>query len=329
MRKKLVSLAVLLIACTLLISQPLYASGHEGKEPGKTAIVIASFGTTEPSAVGAITNIMDHVKEAYPGTEVRLTFTSNIIRSVWRKRQAESEKWLSEGIPKEVLYVKNVISTLGDLREEGYRNIIVQPTHMFYMEQSYDLEAYIDAIASIRTLKKTWQPFDQIVIGRPALGKPGGHPDFNEDVAIAIKTVAADMEMAKKEDALLVYMGHGNEHWPSSIYGVTQKAMRETYPDVKTYIGVVEGYPSLDDILSSLKHGGKKKVILKPFMIVAGDHAKNDMAGEEEDSWKSILSEEGFEVQTVLEGLGKNDAFAELFVAHIKDAAAANHIEVK
>ena len=156
---------------------------------GKTAVVIASFGTTVPSAIESITHIVERVKNAYPGTEVRLTFTSNIIRSIWRKRQGEAQKWLDLGIPKEILYVENIISTLGDLRDGGYRNIIIQPTHMFFMEQSYDLKSYVEAFNSIKTVKKKWQPFDNIVMGRPALGMPGNVYSYHEDVTAAAETL--------------------------------------------------------------------------------------------------------------------------------------------
>ena len=292
----------------------------------KTAIVIASFGTTVPSALTAITNIIDRVKQKYPGTEVRVTFTSNMIRSVWRKRQAEPQKWLDMGVPKEVLYVKNIISTFGDLREDGYRNIIVQPTHMFFMEQSHDLSAYVQAMDSIETMKAKWKPFDNVVVGRPALGMPGDVYSYHDDVALAVKTLEDDMVMAKDEQATLIYMGHGNKLFSTGIYAETQKKMREMYPEVTTYVGVVEGAPALDDFISHLKYAKTKKIILRPFMIVAGNHAKKDMAGPEEDSWKSILVKEGYDVQTVMKGLGSNDRFADLFVAHIADAAKERNI---
>ncbi len=312
---------------TLLFLLPSLAAASNYVAPkGKTAIVIASFGTTVPSAVKSIINIVERVKKAYPGTEVRVTFTSNIIRSVWRKRQSESQKWLDLGIPREILYVENIISTLGDLRDGGYRNIIVQPTHMFFMEQSYDLKAYIDAFNSIQTMKKKWKPFDNIVMGRPALGMPGDVYSYHDDVAAAVRTLEGDIKKAEKEKATLIYMGHGNEHWSTGIYAETQKKMREMYPQVLTFIGVVEGAPALDDFLAQLKHAKNKKLVLLPFMIVAGDHAVNDMAGPEEDSWKSILVKEGYEVEPVLQGLGSNDQFADLFVHHIADAAREKNI---
>ncbi len=318
---KQIARSLVLLTCLLAFSTASY--GFQGLDEGesKNAIIIASFGTTVPSAVKSISNIMEHVKKAYPHTEVRLTFTSNIIRSIWKERRAEAKKWLDMGIPKEVLYADNIISTVGDLVENGYSNIVVQPTHMFFMEESHDLMQYVIALGSIRTMKKKWRPVDKIVMGRPALGEPGDLYSYHEDVAHAATTLKADVEMAKKAGAALVYMGHGNEHWSTGIYGTMQREMRKAYPDVKTIIGVVEGSPTVEAVVRQLKHSGTDKVILKPFMIVAGDHATNDMAGDEEDAWKSILTEEGFKVTPVLRGLGENNDFVKIFVEHIADAA--------
>jgi len=329
MRLKTTTLRLVLLAVTLLFAGTAVASEFKPASQGDNAIVIASFGTTVPSAVQAITNIYQRTKAAFPGTEVRICFTSNIIRSIWRKRQQEPKEWLDQGIPEEILFAVNIISTIGDLREEGYRNIIVQPTHMFYMEQSQDLASYVHGLASIKTTKAKWMPFDTLVLGRPALGMPGDRYNYHEDLAKAVKTLAADAKMAKDNDAILIYMGHGNEHWSTGIYAETQKKMRAEYPDVETFVGVVEGMPGLEDLLSQLSESGSKKVILKPFMIVAGDHANNDMAGSEADSWESILTKEGYQVQAVLEGLGSNDAFADIFVDHIKDTAREHDITLR
>ncbi len=329
MRNMGVKVVVLLLLAILVATTSSFASGNTMAK-AKSAIVIASFGTTVPSGLKAITNIIDRVKKAYPETEVRVTFTSNIIRSVWKKRQAEANKWLNNGVPKEILFVKNIISTMGDLQEDGYTDIIVQPTHMFYMEQSQDLNSYVQALNSIQTLKAQWRPFHQIVMGRPALGMPGDMYSYHDDVDAVVATLADDAKLAQEKNAALVYMGHGNEHWSTGIYAEVQKKMKTAYPQTKTVVGVVEGAPDLDDVLAALKHSGKKKVLLKPFMIVAGDHATNDMAGPEEDSWKSVLTKAGYQVETVLHGLGENDQFADLFVQHIADAAKQGHpIDVK
>jgi len=329
--KKNTLISVLVFLSIIVFSSGILAGEH-GKvstEQGKVAIVLASFGTTEPSAIGSITNIQDQIKKAFPGIPVKITFTSNIIRSVWKERQADSKEWLGKGIPEEILYVKNIIATVGDLREDGYRNIIVQPTHMFFMEQAQDLSSYVNALASIKTTKEKWMPFDKIVMGRPALGGPGSQYDYHDDMEKALKTLADDAKLAKKNKAKLVYMGHGNEHWSTGIYMEAAKKMGELYPDVVTYIGSVEGFPGIDDVARYLSHHGSDNIVLKPFMIVAGDHAINDMASDEEDSWKSILTKQGLKVTTVLEGLGANDKFAQIFVDHIKDAARDNGITLK
>ncbi len=316
---RVVSTILVFLVLSSSVSIASDSTGIHGS--GKNAIVLASFGTTVPSALSSIVNINDIVKKAYPATEVRITFTSNIIRSIWKKRQAEPQTWLDQGVPEEILYVKNFIATIGDLLEDGYTNIVVQPTHMFFMEQSHDLQQYVNGLASIRTMKEKWRPIHSLVMGRPALGMPGDKYSYHDDVAAVARTLAQDAKEAKEQKAILLYMGHGNEHWSTGIYSETQKKMREMYPDVPTFIGVVEGAPALDDLIDHLKHAKTQKILLKPFMIVAGDHATNDMAGPEEDSWKSILSKKGYQVNAVLEGLGSNDDFAKIFVDHIADAA--------
>ncbi|UCD82932.1 MAG: sirohydrochlorin cobaltochelatase [Desulfobacterales bacterium] len=313
------------------ISLNTFAAGQsESKKKGvKVAIMLASFGTTVPSALESITNIQRQIQTAFPDVPVRVTFTSNIIRSVWKKRQAEAQKWLDQGIPADILYVKNIIASFGDLFEDGYRNIIVQPTHMFFMEQSHDLAQYVNAMRSIRTIKEKWMPFEKIALGRPALGTVGARYDYHQDIDKALRTLAPDIELARKQTAKLVYMAHGNAHWPTGIYSEAAKMMREMYPDVVTFIGAVEGYPGIDDVVRYLSNFDSGNIILKPFMIVAGDHAVNDMAGNEQDSWKSVLTAKGFKVLPVLEGLGSNDDFAQIFVAHIKDAARDAGIPLK
>ncbi len=322
----------ILIAFTCILcffSSSLFAMGGNMKK-NKTAIVIASFGTTYPSGLKSIINIINHVKKEFPETTVKVTFTSNIIKHIWEKRQREAQKWLSMGVPKEILYVKGMIATLGELSDHGYKTIIIQPTHIYHGEEFSDVLEYVKALNSIQTIKKKWRPFTKIVVGRPALGTYGPEYDYHEDIVKGVKALKADVELAKKKGAILVYMGHGNEFFSTGIYAETQKEFRKQYPDVQTFIGTVEGYPSLDDVVMVLKsHAKSKKIVLKPFMIVAGDHANNDMAGDEPDSWKNVLQKAGFTVYPVIEGLGSNNNFAEIFVEHIKDVVKDNGIKFK
>ncbi len=296
----------------------------------KTAIIIASFGTTKPQAVKSIDNITSRVKSAFPGIEVRVVFTSNIIRSIWAKRARNPKEWTDKGISEEILFTKNILSTFGDLKSKGFKDVIVQPTHLFHMEQYHDLMQYVNAVKSIKTIRDKWRPFNKIALGRPALGTVGDVYPYHDDLKKAVKTLANDVALAGQKNAALVYMAHGNELWSTGIYVELQQLMRKTYPDVKTFIGGVEGYPGLEEIKKNLGHYSPKieNILLKPLMIVAGDHAKNDMAGDEENSWKTVLSKAGFNVKIILKGLGSNNQFADLFINHIKDAAKASGIDL-
>ncbi|MBW1731124.1 MAG: sirohydrochlorin cobaltochelatase [Deltaproteobacteria bacterium] len=300
-----------------------------GPRQDKKAIVIACFGTTYPSALVAITNIQNQVKKAFPGVKVKLAFTSNIIRNIWHNRQGD-DKFFSQhkDIPRDIVYVKGPLATIADLQDEGYRTIIVQPTHIYAGEEYADLTSYVEGLNSIKTIKAKYMPFKKLVLGRPLLGKPGAQYDYHEDFIPAAKALAGDVAMARKNYAALVYMGHGNEFYSTGVYIEFQQAMRKMYPDIPIFIGTVEGFPSLADVVRGLTHVGVKKMVLKPFMIVAGDHANNDMAGNDSDSWKMVIKSKGIKVITVIHGLGENNDIANIFVQHIRDVAKDNNIEL-
>jgi sirohydrochlorin cobaltochelatase len=293
----------------------------------KKAIVLAGFGTSYPSALLNITNIQKAVQKAFPNIKVRIAFTSNIIRKIWHKRQHDT-RFLAANrdIPKEILYVKGPLATIAELQDAGYRTIIVQPTHLYCGEEFLDLCSYVRGLNSIKTIKKKYSPFIKLVIGRPALGMFGPTHDYHEDMKVAAKTLAKDVMLAEKNNSALVYMGHGNEFFSTGIYTEFQQIMRKTYPKAHIFIGTVEGYPSLSDTLFAVKHSKIRKIILKPFMIVAGDHANNDMAGDDDDSWKNTFKKEGIRVKCIIRGLGENQKWANIYVKHIKDVAKDNNI---
>jgi Cobalamin biosynthesis protein CbiK, Co2+ chelatase len=293
----------------------------------KKAIVLAQFGTSYPSALAALTNIQKQVQDAFPGVKVKLAFTSNIIRKIWHERQND-KKFLEENknIPEEILYVKAPLATIADLQDEGYTTIIVQSTHVFEGEEYLDLKSCVDGLDSITTIKLRHKPFKKIVLGRPLLGKKGEEYPYHKDLEAAAKMVKADVELARKNKAALVYMGHGNEYLSTGAYTEFQETLRRMYPETPVYIGVVEGFPSPDYVVSGLIRDRIKKVVLKPFMIVAGDHATNDMAGDEDDSWKTIFKSKGIEVVTVIAGLGENPEIGKILIQHIKDVARDNQI---
>jgi len=316
----------------LCVSTNSHASG-DYKVEHKNAVVLAMFGTTVESALQALLNIRTKIEDRFPNTKVRIAFTSNIIRKKWQHRAEDSEYIKAHPeIPDDILHVKTPLATIADLQNDGYDNIVIQPTLISMGEEFLDLHTYVKALMNMGTFKKPkYKPFHRVALGRPALGTYGMRFPYSEDIVAVAKAMAPDVKLATKENAGIVYMGHGNDYFPGNggAYLEFASKMRKIYPDVVTAIGNVEGYPGIEEVMETLKLYGIKKVILKPFMVVAGDHSINDMAGNEEDSWKSILMKNGFEVVTVAKGLGENDNFANIFVNHAVDAAEEAGIDLK
>ena len=317
-----ITLAIL----TVLFSRSVFAMDAL---PDKKAIVLADFGTTYPSALISITNIQKVVQKDFPDTTVRIAFTSNIIRNIWHQRRQDL-KFLEEykDIPKDILYVKGPLATIADLQDEGYRTIIVQPLHVYAGEEYADLCSYINGLNAITTIKKKYMPFVKLVVGRPGLGAYGHIHDYHKDMEAAAKALAPDVALADQKGAALVYMGHGNEFYSTGIYAEFEQVMQKMYPKSRVFIGTVEGFPSLEDAVSKVMHLKIKEVLLKPLMIVAGDHANNDMAGDEDNSWKNTFKRAGVRVECDIHGLGENAAWADIYVNHIRDAARDNGIQL-
>ncbi len=325
MMKKLSYCGIALVLSFMLAASS-FAMGHR---KDKKAIVLAGFGTTYLSALVSFTDIMHETQKAFPGVKVKVAFTSNIIRNIWHKRQND-KKFLAEhkDIPREFLFVKGPLATIADLQDEGYNIIIVQPTHIYDGEEYADLTSYLNGLNAIKTVKKKYMPFKKLVLGRPVLGAKGPVHDYHEDMETAAKAMASDVALAAENKAALVYMGHGNEFLSTGAYVEFQQTMRQMYPDTPVFIGTVEGYPSLDNVVNALVHTGTRKIVLKPFMIVAGDHANNDMAGSEKDSWKNVIQAKGIKVITEIKGLGENPEIGKILIQHIRDAAKDNKIKL-
>ena len=291
------------------------------------AIVLAWFGATHPKALAGITAMQREVREAFPGTRVEVALTSNMIRRIWQGRRGD-EDYLAkhQDAPAGVLYAKGPLATIADLQDEGCQTIIVQPTFIYWGEEFADLASYIRGLDSIETVKPRNRPFKKLLLGRPLLGMPGPGHDYHEDMAAAATALSPDVGLAGKDHAALVYMGHGNKFHSTGAYIEFQQVMREMYPETPIFIGTVEGFPSLDYVLSSISHARVKKVILKPLMMVAAEHAGHDMAGDQDDSWKSVISSHGIEVRCIMQGLGENPGIRNIFIRHLRDAAADNHI---
>ena len=322
--------------CTLLSLFCCFLSvatvfGQEKTEKNTNAIVLATFGTTVPEALQGVLHIRDRIQQKFPKTELRLAFTSNIIRKVWQKRQHdETFKKANPLLPKDIYFVKGPLATIADLQDEGFTTILVQPGHISLGEEYLDLVSYVNGFNAITTIKERNRPFVKLAISRPALGAMGAVHPYVDDIHSMAKALAGDVQKAKERKSALLYMGHGNEFFPSSgAYLELIDVMNTLYPETKTYMATVEGFPNLETTIKQMKKDKVTKVLLKPFMTVAGDHAQNDMAGETPDSMKSVLEKKGFQVTTVIEGMGTQDGFADIFAEHLAETAQDHGIPLQ
>lgn len=255
----------------------------------KKALMVVSFGTSFDVAMPAIVNIEETCRQAFPDYDFFRAFTSGmIIRKMKRTRN---------------IIIDNPEDVMKKLAAQGYDEVLCQPTHIIngleYEKMLHMLEAYRDKIPVIR-------------VGKPLLTDV---EDYEEACRIMMNEVNAPLA---KEEAF-VLMGHGTEHYANSAYSQFENMLRDLGYE-NTYVGTVEGFPGLDYVISRMKIRGIKKVTLMPLMIVAGDHARNDLAGDEEDSWASILKADGFETEVILKGMGEIDAIAQMFVSHLNEA---------
>ena len=254
----------------------------------KKAIVVVSFGTShEDTRKKTIEAIERGIAETFKDYQVFRAFTSKIII----KKLRENENMI----------VPTVKEAMEKLVEEGYTDVVIQPTHIINGIENEnmleDLSFYAKRFSSFR-------------IGKPLLS------DI-EDYKQLVNCIVEENHVGEEEAILL--MGHGTSHHANAVYPAVDYTFRaEGYSNI--YMATVEGYPTIEDAMGLMEKNNYKKVILIPFMIVAGDHAKNDMAGDEEDSWKSILEKAGYEVDCKLQGLGELEVVQEMFVRHIKEA---------
>lgn len=318
-----------LLICLLVLLLPFTNVLAMKTSPDKTAIVVAAFGTTYPAAVDALLAIVRDVEIQYPNTPVQMAFTSNIIRKKWHGRATDNDfRKAHPAVPDYFYRIKNLLGTLADLQDSGHKTIVVQPTLLTHGEEFLDVQTYIDGLLSIDTVKERWRPFNKIALGRPLMGTWGDDHPYAEDLQQLAVAVAPDAIQAQAAGATLIYMGHGNKHLSTGLYYEFEELMNQRYPQIKIRVGLVEGHPEFAEVLEKLQ-GNNKKILLKPLMVVAGDHATKDMASVDADSWKSQLEVAGFDVQPVMLGLGDNPAVRQLFLNHLQDAATEAGIELR
>ena len=256
----------------------------------KKAVLVTSFGTSHLDTLEK--NILateKAISEALPDFTLRRAFTSNIIMKKLKKRDG--------------MEIDNVAEALTRLVEEGYQQVVIQPTHILCGEEYEKL----CALAAPFMEKLT------ISMGTPLLRTIPQHE--------ALAKAMVDLVPRPREDEAVLFMGHGSPHYANSAYALLQYLL-EDMGENHIFIGTVEGLPTLSQAIRRIRKNEKiRKITVLPLMVVAGDHACNDMAGDGEDSWKNVLRNEGFEVTCLLRGLGESEAIRRLFAAHALEAA--------
>ena len=288
---------------------------------GEIEILVVSFGTSfNDSRTNDIGGIEKAIQKAFPTLSVRRAFTSQIIINHVQAR---------DGIK-----IDNVDQALERAVNNKVKTLIVQPTHLMH-------GAEYDELTEI--LGKYADKFEQVIVSEPLLGE---HADdkkvVNKDKEIVAKSVLdaaiedagfESIDKSIEESTAFVFLGHGTSHKAK----VTYSQMVNTFKDLgypNAFVGTVEGEPeetSIDEVISAVADAGFKNVILRPLMVVAGDHANNDMAGDDEDSWKSIFESKGVfnSVECQIEGLGSIEELQNLYVSHINDALEKDPIVIE
>lgn len=256
------------------------------------AILVVSFGTSyEASRKATIEIIEQDIADAFPDHRIYHAWTSKFIISILKKRDNIS--------------IPTVCEAMEQMIHDGIRSLIVQPTHIL---DGIENNVMKEAVLSYK------DSFDQIVFGAPLLAT-------SEDETRAIAAVTSGFKNLKETDAL-VLMGHGTTHQINTAYAELDRHFK-SLGHSNVFIGTVEADPTIHNLVKEVTAFHPTGIYLTPFMIVAGDHAHNDMAGDAPDSWVSQFSSAGFEVCPVLKGLGEYPGIRALFVEHVKEAISA------
>ena len=257
---------------------------------GDNELLVLSFGTSYNDSrrltIGAIEGDLE---KAFPDFSVRRGFTANIIIDHVQRRDN--------------ILIDDVDAALERAVNNGVKNLVVQPTHLMhgleYDELVKEVGNYSDA-------------FDQVVFGEPLLNS-------DDDFARVEKAITEWTASYDDGETAICFMGHGTEADSNEVYQKMQDLLtKDGYTNY--FVGTVEAQPSLDDVLAKVQAGDYKRVVLEPLMVVAGDHANNDMAGDEDGSWKKTFEDAGYEVECLLRGLGENEDIRAIYVDHAKAA---------
>ena len=280
---------------------------------GDNEILVVSFGTSfNDSRAEDIKGIEDAIQAAYPDWSVRRAFTAQIIINHVQARDGEK--------------IDNMEQAMERAVANGVKNLVVQPTHLMHGAEYDEMMEMVDSYRD---------KFESVAVAEPLLGEVGSDATVinadKEAVAKAITAAAVSeagfesLEAAKDAGTAFVFMGHGTAHVAKVTYSQMQTQMQNLgYENV--FIGTVEGEPeetSAEAVIEAVKAAGYTNVVLRPLMVVAGDHANNDMAGSDDDSWKTMFEAAGFTVDCQIHGLGEIADVQALYVAHTKAAIDA------
>ena len=263
---------------------------RNGDSIGENELLVVSFGTSyndnRAATIGAVESAME---TAFPDYAVRRGFTANIIIEHVQRRDG--------------VVIDDVTEALARAKANGVKNLLVQPTHLMNGYEYGDLVKELEACAG---------DFESVKIGAPLL-------TTDEDFAVVAQAMVDAAAGHDDGKTAVCYMGHGTEAASNGIYSRMQKHLSDSGHD-NFFVGTVEAEPTAEDLVKLVKAGGYEKVVLRPMMIVAGDHANNDMAGDGEDSWKSVFTAAGFQVTCEINGLGELEAIQQLLAAHAGEA---------
>jgi sirohydrochlorin cobaltochelatase len=290
MKAKTAIKLLVLLALVFLVLPPAPLAAHGDKRPMKKGILLVAFGSTVPEAQVSFDNIEQSVKKSLPGVPVYWSYTSRIII----KKMAKEGKHLAT--PAEAL---------AKMMRESFTHVVVQSLHTVPGAEFHGMLKNVHKFGGMdKGIKK-------VLVGYPLMAT-------SEDVQRVAEAIIKVIPRERKKKEGVVLMGHGTHHPADVYYAALAYHLQKLDPNV--FVGTVEGWPEIDDIKADLKKRRIKRVYLMPFMSVAGDHARNDMAGPEQDSWKSILEQEGIQCLPVLKGTAEFQEFVDIWVDHLRAA---------
>jgi sirohydrochlorin cobaltochelatase len=290
MKAKTAFKLLVLLALIFLVLLPALLAAHGDKRPMKKGILLVAFGSTVPEAQVSFDNIEQSVKKNLPGVPVYWSYTSRIII----KKMAKEGK-----------RVATPAEALAKMMRENFTHVVVQSLHTVPGAEFHGMLKNVHKFGGMdKGIKK-------VLVGYPLMAT-------SEDVQRVAEAIIKVIPRERKKKEGVVLMGHGTHHPADVYYAALAYHLQKLDPNV--FVGTVEGWPEIDDIKADLKKRRIKRVYLMPFMSVAGDHARNDMAGPEQDSWKSILEQEGIQCLPVLKGTAEFQEFVDIWVDHLKSA---------